>query len=245
MEIKYEIVKRIAIIGKKCDWNLELNLISWNDKEKKFDLRKWDKEHIKMSKGITLSKDEMIKLKESINLITSDEVKVNVISCGVGSVNETDVDLAKTTNSIIICFNNKADNKAKDLMDKEKVEIYYSKIIYDVLDYLTNRMKSMFTPKFKEVYAGKAEVRVVYKVTNVGVIAGSYVLDGKIARGNVGKVIRNGSELGSYTIESLKIKKDDAKEVGTGFECGIKLENFTEIQVGDIVEVYSLEKIVF
>lgn len=184
-------------------------------------------------------------LKQSINEITSEEVKVNVISCGVGIINETDVVLAKTTNSIIICFNNKADNKAKDLIDKEKVEVYYSKIIYDVIDFLTERMKSMFTPKFKEVYAGKAEVRMVYKITNVGMVAGSYVLDGKISRGNKCKVIRNKQEIGCYNLESLKVKKDDVKEVGNGFECGIKLDGYTDLQVGDIIEAYNLEKIVF
>ena len=184
-------------------------------------------------------------LKQSISEITSEEVKVNVISCGVGIVNETDVVLAKTTNSIIICFNNKADNKAKDLIDREKVEIYYSKIIYDVIDFLTERMKSMFTPKFKEIYSGKAEVRMVYKITNVGMVAGSYVLDGKISRGNKCKILRNGEELGTYNLESLKVKKDDVKEVGNGFECGIKLEGFTDLQVGDIIEAYSLERIVF
>ena len=184
-------------------------------------------------------------LKQSISEIVSDEVKVNVISNGVGIVNETDVILAKTTNSIIICFNNKVDNKAKDLIDREKVEIYYSKIIYDVIDFLTDRMKSMFTPKFKETYSGKAEVRAVYKITNVGIIAGSYVLDGKISRGNKCKVYRNNEELGEYNLESLKIVKDDVKEAGKGFECGIKLEGFSDIQVGDIIEAYNLEKIVF
>lgn len=184
-------------------------------------------------------------LRESIINIVSDEVKVNVISCGVGNVNETDVDLAKTTNSIIICFNSKADNKAKDLIDREKVEIYYSKIIYDVIDFLTNKMKSMFTPKFKEIYSGKAEVRVVYKITNVGIIAGSYVLDGKIARNSKAKVIRNGEDLGTFTIETLKIRKDDVKEVGYSYECGIKLDSFSDFEVGDIIEVYNLEKIEF
>ena len=103
----------------------------------------------------------------------------------------------------------------------------------------------MFTPKFKEVYCGRAEVRMVYKITNVGIVAGSYITDGKLLRGNVCKVIRNNSEIGSYNLESLKIKKDDVKEVGTGFECGIKLEGFSELQVGDIIEAYNLEKIVF
>lgn len=182
-------------------------------------------------------------LRESIINIVSDEVKVNVISCGVGNVNETDVDLAKTTNSIIVCFNSKADNKAKDLIEREKVEIYYSKIIYDVIDYLTVKMKSMFTPKYKEVYTGKAEVRAVYKITNVGTVAGSYVLDGKIFRGNKARVIRNGEELGQFNIETLKIKKDDVKEVGYSFECGIKLDNFSNFEIGDIIEAYNLEKI--
>ena len=184
-------------------------------------------------------------LKDSINQITSEEVKINVISSSVGNVNETDVELANTTNSIIVCFNTKADNKAKDLIDREKVEIYYSRIIYDVIEFLEARMKSMFTPKFKEVYLGKAEVRVVYKITGIGMVAGSYVLDGKIVRGSKVNVIRNGENIGSYTLDSLKIRKDDVKEVGVNYECGIKLAGFEALEAGDVLEVYELVKIEF
>ena len=184
-------------------------------------------------------------LKDSINQITSEEVKVNVISSAVGNVTETDIQLAKTANAIIICFNTKADSKARDLIDREKVEVYYSKIIYDVIDFLTAKMKSMFTPKFREVYTGKAEVRMVYKITNIGIVAGSYVSDGKISRGSVAKLIRGNNEILKCNIESLKIKKDDVKEVGVGFECGIKLSDSSNVEVGDIIEVYALEKIEF
>ena len=184
-------------------------------------------------------------LKDSINQITSEEVKVNVISSAVGNVTETDIQLAKTANAIIICFNTKADSKARDLIDREKVEVYYSKIIYDVIDFLTAKMKSMFTPKFREVYTGKAEVRMVYKITNIGIVAGSYVSDGKISRGSVAKLIRVNNEVLKCNIESLKIKKDDVKEVGVGFECGIKLSDSSNVEVGDIIEVYALEKIEF
>ncbi|MBE5745849.1 MAG: translation initiation factor IF-2 [Clostridiales bacterium] len=184
-------------------------------------------------------------LTDSINEITSDEVKINVISHTVGHVNETDVTLASTANAIIVCFNTKADNKAKDLIDRNKVEVYYSRVLYDVIDFLTERMKSMFEPKYKEVYTGKAEVRMVYKITGVGFVAGSYVLDGKISRNCKTYVIRNGETIGSYNLESLKIRKDDVKEVGYGFECGIRLAKFEELQAGDIIEAYNLEKIVF
>ena len=184
-------------------------------------------------------------LRESVLAIQSDEVKVNVISNSVGNVNETDANLAKTTNSIIICFNTKADNKAKDIIEKEKVEIYYSKIIYDVIDFLTNKMKSMFAPKFNEIYTGTAEVRMVYKITGVGIVAGSIVLDGKIQRGALCKVLRANEEIGSYKLDGLKIKKDDVKEVGVTFECGIKLDGFEKFEVGDKIVAYNLEKVIF
>lgn len=184
-------------------------------------------------------------LKQSVLAIQSEEVKVNVISSSVGNVNETDANLAKTTNSVIICFNTKTDNKARDIIEKEKIEVYYSKIIYDVIDFLTNKMKSMFAPKFNEIYTGSAEVRMVYKITGIGIVAGSIVLDGKIQRGALCKVIRNGEEIGAYKLESLKIKKDDVKEVGVTFECGIKLEGFEKFEVGDKISAYNLERVVF
>ena len=184
-------------------------------------------------------------LKESILEIQSEEVKVNVISATVGNVSETDADLAKTTNSIIICFNTKADNKARDFIEKEKVEIYYSRVIYDVIDFLTDKMKSMFAPKFNEIYTGSAEVRMVYKITGVGIVAGSIVLDGKISRGALVKVLRGKEEIGSYKLESLKIKKDDVKEVGVNFECGIRLEGFEKFEVGDKLMAYNLERVIF
>ncbi len=184
-------------------------------------------------------------LKESVLEIQSEEVKVNVISSSVGNVNETDASLAKTTNSIIICFNTKADNKAKDILEKEKIEVYYSRVIYDVIDYLTNKMKSMFAPKFNEIYTGTCEVRMVYKITGIGVVAGSIVLDGKIQRGALCKVVRNGEEIGAFKLDGLKIKKDDVKEVGVNFECGIKLEGFEKFEVGDKIVAYNLEKVIF
>lgn len=183
-------------------------------------------------------------LKESILEITSEEVKVNVIACGVGIVNETDVQLAQTTKAVIICFNNKVDTIAKTFIERNKIEIYYSKIIYDVVDFITNKMKSMFTPKFKDVYIGKAEVRQIFKLSSVGIIAGSYVLDGKIMRNAKAVVMRGNENLGSYTIETVKIKKDDVKEANYGYECGIKLNGFTDFKEGDIIEGYESQRII-
>lgn len=183
-------------------------------------------------------------LKESILDITSDEVKVNVLACGVGIVNETDVQLAQTTNAIIICFNNKVDTIAKTFIERNKIEVYYSKVIYDVVDFLTNKMKSMFTPKFKDVYTGKAEVRQIFKLSSVGIIAGSYILDGKIMRNTKAIVMRDNENLGSYAIETVKIKKDDVKEANYGYECGIKLSGFTDFKEGDIIEGYESQRIV-
>lgn len=183
-------------------------------------------------------------LKESILEITSEEVKVNVIACGVGIVNETDVQLAQTTNAVIICFNNKVDTIAKTFIERNKIEIYYSKIIYDVVDYLTAKMKSMFTPKFKDVYTGKAEVRQIFKLSSVGIVAGSYVLDGKIMRNTKATVMRGNENLGTYTIETVKIRKDDVKEASYGYECGIKLNGFTDFKEGDIIEGYESQRII-
>lgn len=183
-------------------------------------------------------------LKESILEITSDEVKVNVIACGVGIVNETDVQLAQTTNAVIVCFNNKIDTIAKTFIERNKIEIYYSKIIYDVVDYLTAKMKSMFTPKFKDVYTGKARVIQVFKLSSVGIVAGSYVLDGKIMRNTKAIVMRGDENLGSYNIDTVKIKKDDVKEANYGYECGIKLNGFTDFKEGDIIEGYESQRII-
>lgn len=183
-------------------------------------------------------------LKESILEITSEEVKVNVIACGVGIVNETDVQLAQTTKAVIICFNNKVDTIAKTFIERNKIEIYYSKVIYDVVDFLTAKMKSMFTPKFKDVYTGKARVIQVFKLSSVGIVAGSYVLDGKIMRNTKAIVMRGDENLGSYNIDTVKIKKDDVKEANYGYECGIKLNGFNDFKEGDIIEGYESQRII-
>jgi translation initiation factor IF-2 len=175
-------------------------------------------------------------IEQSINSITSDEVNISVISRGVGMVNDTDVDLASVTGALIIAFNTKTVATAAKSAEKSNVKIYNYNIIYEIFDFVTEQMVRLFPPKFETEYYGRAEVRALFRSSAVGQIAGCMVLDGKVTR-NASVILRRAdSEMGRYTIESLKIKSDDVKEVLKGSECGIKLKNSPELLVGDILE---------
>ena len=178
---------------------------------------------------------------QSIKNITSDEVNVNVISHGVGVVNDNDVNLAEMTGALLVSFNNKTSPSAKTLAEKLKVKIHNYKVIYEIFDYITDRMVRMFSPKFTEKYFGKAEVRAVFKSSQIGLIAGCMVLDGKIMRNAKVKLLRADAEIARYNIESLKIKTTDTKEVAQNFECGIKLDGGATPAVGDILECFGME----
>ena len=182
-------------------------------------------------------------VKQSLEKLSTDNVKVRVIHGGVGAITETDVTLASASNAIIIGFNVRPDNNAVAVGEKENVEIKTYRIIYDAIEDIKSAMLGMLDPEYKEVVLGTAEARQVYKISNVGTIAGCYVLTGKIVRNASVRVIRNGVVVFESTLASLKRFKDDVKEAATGFECGISIEKFNDIKEGDIIEAYTMEEI--
>ena len=181
-------------------------------------------------------------VKQSLEKISNDEVRVKVIHGGVGAVNESDVMLANASNAIIVGFNVRPDPVAKQNAEQDGVEIRLYRVIYDAIEEITDAMKGMLAPKFREVDTARVEVRQVYKISNVGTVAGSYVLSGKIGRNDLIRVVRDGIIIADDQMSSLKRFKDDAKEVAAGFECGITLEKFSDIKVGDILEGYVMEE---
>lgn len=182
-------------------------------------------------------------LKQSLSVVQNEEVKVRCIHGGVGAINENDIMLASASNAVIIAFNVKPDSKAKTMAEKSGVEIKYFRVIYEVIDFVNEEITKLLTPKYKEVVTGHAEVRAIFKASKVGVIAGSYVLDGKVTRTSKVRLSRNGKQIYDGTIASLQREKMEAKEVNAGFEFGATLQGFTDIQVGDIMETYSLERV--
>jgi translation initiation factor IF-2 len=182
-------------------------------------------------------------VRQSLEKLSTDNVKVRVLHSGVGAITETDVVLAAASNAIIIGFNVRPDNNAVAIGEKEKVEIKTYRIIYDALDDIKAAMLGMLDPVYKEVVLGRVEIRQIYKVSNVGTIAGSYVLNGKITRNSSVRVLRNGIVITESTLASLKRFKDDAKEVAAGYECGLSVEKFNDIKEGDIIEAFIMEEI--
>ena len=182
-------------------------------------------------------------LKQSLSALQNEEVKVRCIHGGVGNINENDVSLAIASNALIIAFNVKADFNAKIIAEKEHIEIHQSKIIYEVLDYVTTKINKMLTPKYKEVVIGHAEIRMIFKASKVGAIAGSYILDGKITRDSKVRITRKGKLVYEGEVNTLQREKDQAAEVRSGFECGITFKNFIDMQEGDVVEAYIMERI--
>ncbi len=181
-------------------------------------------------------------VKQSLEKLTNNEVRVRVIHCAVGAVNKSDVMLAQASNAIIIGFNVRPDQSVRDEMDKDEVEIRLYRIIYDAIEDVEQAMKGMLEPKKREVELGRAEVRLVYKISNVGTIAGCYVLNGKVVRSALIRLVRDGIVICEDKISSLKRFKDDAKEVAQGFECGIGLEKFNDIKEGDIFDSFIIEE---
>ena len=182
-------------------------------------------------------------VKNAILVIRNEEAKVNIIHSNAGAVTESDVILAQTTGAIIICFNQKPVAKAKLLAEKLKVQVKEYKIIYEIVDDVTSAITGMMSIKYQEVYIGNAEIRVVFKLSTAGKVAGSYVKDGKITRNAIAKIKRGDEEIGVTTIESIKIVKDEKAEVAKGFECGLKLRDNIDFKEGDIIECYIKEPI--
>lgn len=181
-------------------------------------------------------------VKQSLEKLSNDEVRVKVIHGGVGAVSESDVMLANASNAIIVGFNVRPDPVTKDSAERDGVDIRLYRIIYDAIEEISTAMKGMLAPKFREVETARIEVRQVYKITNVGIVAGSYVLDGKVGRNNEIRVVRDGIVIAEDKMSSLKRFKDDVKEVSSGYECGITLEKFTDIKEGDIFEAFYMEE---
>ena len=182
-------------------------------------------------------------VKQSLEKLSNDEVKVKVIHANVGGVTETDVTLAKVSNAIIIAFNVRPEPLAREMADKEEVEIKQYSVIYHAIEDVEAAMKGMLDPEFEEKVIGNAEIRQTFKVSNVGTIAGCYVTNGKVSRNAGIRIIRDNVVIHDGKLISLKRFKDDAKEVAAGYECGIQIEDFNDIQEGDILEVYIMEEI--
>ena len=182
-------------------------------------------------------------VKASLAKLSNEEVKVAVLHAAAGGITESDVMLANASNAIIIGFNVRPDKNAIDMAARDKVEIRTYRVIYDCIEEIEAALKGMLAPKFREVVIGHAEVRNAIHVPNVGTIAGSYVQDGKISRNAMVRVVRDGIVIYEDKIASLKRFKDDAKEVQQSFECGIGLEKFNDIKIGDILECYVMEEI--
>ncbi len=182
-------------------------------------------------------------VKASLEKISNEEVKVQVIHAAAGGITEGDVMLAAASNAIIVGFNVRPDKNALDSAERQEVEIRTYRVIYECIEEITAAMKGMLAPEFKEVLLGHAEVRQTIHVPNVGTIAGSYILDGKVTRASQIRIVRDGIVIFEDKISSLKRFKDDAKEVAAGYECGIGLEKFNDIKLGDILESYIMEQI--
>ena len=182
-------------------------------------------------------------VRQSLGKLSNDKVVVKSIHGGVGAITESDVMLASASNAIIIGFNVRPSSGAQSLAAKEEVDIRLYKIIYNALEDLEAAMKGMLDPEFKEVELGKAQVRATFKLPNGTVIAGCYVTEGKILRNANVRLVRDGIVITDGTISSLKRFKDDAKEVATGYECGIGIYNFNDIKEGDIIEAYKMQEI--
>jgi translation initiation factor IF-2 len=182
-------------------------------------------------------------VKSSLEKISNSEVCVKVIHCGVGAINESDVMLAATSNALIVGFNVRPDNAARDNAARNDVEIRMYRVIYDCIDEIEAAMKGMLAPKFKENIIGHAEVRQTYKVSKVGTVCGCYVLDGRVQRSCKVRVLRDNVVIFEGSLASLRRFKDDVKEVASGFECGMQVERYNDIKEGDVIECYAMEQI--
>ncbi len=182
-------------------------------------------------------------LRQSLEKIQNEEARVRIIHANVGGITESDITLAKVTNAIVIGFNVRPEPMAKSIADKEGVQIKLYSVIYNAIDDVTAALKGMLQPKYKEVIQGTAEVRQVFKITNVGMIAGCYVIDGKIVRNSGVRVIRDNVVIHEGKLVSLKREKNDVKDVATGYECGVQVEDYNDIKVGDHIESFIMEEI--
>ncbi len=182
-------------------------------------------------------------MKQSLNKLSNEEVKVNTIHGGVGAITESDIMLASASNAIIIGFNVRPQPTAMALADRDNVDIRLYRVIYNAIEDVEAAMKGMLEPEYKEVVQGHAEIRATFKASSIGTIAGCYVTDGKINRNDSIRLIRNGIVVHEGTLASLKRFKDDVKEVNTGYECGLNIDRYNDIKEGDVIESFRIETV--
>ena len=181
-------------------------------------------------------------VKQSLEKLSNAEVKVNVIHAAAGAIKESDIMLAESSKAIIIGFNVRPDSNAKQIAERSGVDIKLYRIIYEAIEDVERALKGMLAPKFKEIYMGKAEVREVFKISGVGQVAGCYVTEGKIIRSGKLRIYRDDVMICEGNVLQLKRFKDDVKEVAQGFECGMSIEKFNDIKIGDFIESYQVEE---
>lgn len=179
----------------------------------------------------------------SLLKLSNEEVNVKIIHSAAGAITESDIMLADSANAIVIGFNVRPDTKAKALAESSKVDVRMYRIIYELIDDMTAALKGMLSPKFQEVYMGKCEVRQTFNITNVGLVAGCYVTEGKIVRGGKLRIYRDNIMIVEGNVKTLKRFKDEVKEVAFGFECGCAIDGFNEIRVGDVIECYITQEV--
>ena len=182
-------------------------------------------------------------VKSSLVKLSNEEVKVNVIHAAAGAISETDIMLAESSGAVIIGFNVRPDSNAKNSAEKSGVDIKLYRVIYEAIEDVEKALKGMLAPKYKEVYMGKAEVRETFKITGVGMVAGCYVTEGKIVRNGKLRIYRDDIMICEGNVLQLKRFKDDVKEVNQGFECGISIEKFNDVKIGDFIESYVIEEV--
>ncbi|MBR6812162.1 MAG: translation initiation factor IF-2, partial [Oscillospiraceae bacterium] len=182
-------------------------------------------------------------VRSNLEKLSNAEVRVRVIHSGVGGVSESDIMLASTSNAIIVGFNVRPDSAARESAARNEVQIKLYRVIYECIEEMQAAIKGMLAPKYQEVFVGRAEVRVVYRVSGIGSVAGCYVREGKILRGSKVRVVRDSVVVYEGELSSLRRFKDDVKEVATGYECGMGIEKFNDIKEGDVIEAFAMEEI--
>ncbi len=182
-------------------------------------------------------------VKSSLEKLTNDKVRIKTLQSGVGSINENDIMLAAASNAIVIGFNVRPDSKASDAAERESVDVRTYRIIYQAIEDMEKAMKGLLKPEFKEVVNGHAEIRSLIRISSIGVVAGSYVTDGKMTRGSSVRLLRNGVVVYEGKLASLRRFKDDVREVERGYECGISLDNYSDVKEGDVIEAFAIEEI--
>ena len=182
-------------------------------------------------------------LKSSLEKLATKEVKLTIIHSATGTINNSDVILATASNAVVIGFHVGVETQAKEIADKEGVDVREYRIIYDATNDITAALEGLLEPKIKKVFLGRVEIRQVFKLSRSGVVAGCFVQKGKVTRTCHAELLRNGEIIYEGKLSSLKRFKDDVREVAEGFECGLTLSNFLDYKSGDIIQVYDIEKI--